>query len=305
MLNLLLCPSVSSLVLWYLSPFSLPCRHSPGHLRSLPLYRLHHKLMMHQSLKLAILVWALSTDAFALPSWFSPDQSQVQEDQWYQIFSPNGAVPSIPATYADPPRLPGPPAAAVSEGGGWLSRWLSMGGEGDMDIIVRVQVNPYRRIMLDVQLSKSHNITLPHRPAAFPSQLIPPMTLPLSGILLPFSSMYNSTNTTNSDSSPSEIQGVHRHKSPTLPMAFKPELGCVPPSFPTRYEEPPRPWKIALVERGECDFASKVRAAQERGAAGVVVGDGKLRDDETEEEGRQRESLITMFSPGEFQSTIN
>ena len=53
-----------------------------------------------------------------------------------------------------------------------------------------------------------------------------------------------------------------------------------------------------MVERGGCDFANKVRAAQERGAAGVIVGDGSLRDGETDEEGRRRENLITMFSPG-------
>jgi hypothetical protein len=56
---------------------------------------------------------------------------------------------------------------------------------------------------------------------------------------------------------------------------------------------------IALIERGGCDFATKVRAAQERGAGGVIVGDGMARPGETEEEGRERESLITMFSPGE------
>ena len=63
------------------------------------------------------------------------------------------------------------------------------------------------------------------------------------------------------------------------------------------------PYKIALVERGGCDFATKVRAAQERGAAGVVVGDMIGRPGETDEEGRERESLITMFSPGMFKLT--
>jgi len=54
------------------------------------------------------------------------------------------------------------------------------------------------------------------------------------------------------------------------------------------------------VQRGGCDFATKVRAAQERGAAGVIVGDMISHLGETEEEGRERESLITMFSPGTF-----
>jgi hypothetical protein len=54
-----------------------------------------------------------------------------------------------------------------------------------------------------------------------------------------------------------------------------------------------------LVERGGCDFAHKIRAAQERGAAAVVVGDGAARIGETDAEGLKREGLITMFSPGE------
>jgi len=57
---------------------------------------------------------------------------------------------------------------------------------------------------------------------------------------------------------------------------------------------------VALIERGGCDFASKVRAAQERGAAAVVVGDGRAFEAETDDEGRLREGLITMFSPGTF-----
>lgn len=62
---------------------------------------------------------------------------------------------------------------------------------------------------------------------------------------------------------------------------------------------------IALVERGgDCDFATKVYAAQERGAAAVVVGDKKLRQDETDEEGRQRENLLTMFSPADTSDVI-
>lgn len=72
---------------------------------------------------------------------------------------------------------------------------------------------------------------------------------------------------------------------------------CVP-SNTIRWNPPSPPYKIALVERGGCDFATKIRAAQDRGAASVIVGDTTQRPGETDEEGRERESLITMFSPG-------
>lgn len=144
------------------------------------------------------------------------------------------------------------------------------------------------------------------------------MMLPISGIIVPFTSLRNLTDATESSetlaygSLPEEADeisrvdhsGTRHRRLPTLPMAQNPELGCIPPLLPPRYEIPPRPWKIVLVERGGCDFASKVRAAQERGAAAVVVGDGKLREDETDEEGRLRVSLITMFSPGQLDYSL-
>ena len=149
-------------------------------------------------------------------------------------------------------------------------------------------------------------MTLPHRPAAFPSQLFAPLALPVSGLLLPFSSFLNTSDPKGTSESPSNpvdfvadaTSGSQTTGTSAGSYGHSPEYGCIPPSLPPRYSIPPAPWKIALVERGQCDFASKVRAAQERGAAGVVVGDGKLRESETDEEGRKRESLITMFSPG-------
>ena len=47
-----------------------------------------------------------------------------------------GSIGRDSGSMADPPRLPTPPAATVSEGGGWLARWLSMGGEGEANVIV-------------------------------------------------------------------------------------------------------------------------------------------------------------------------
>jgi hypothetical protein len=67
-------------------------------------------------------------------------------------------------------------------------------------------------------------------------------------------------------------------------------LGCAPlcvsgPRKPDSSEK----W-IALVQRGECSFAEKVREAQRLGAAGVIVGG-------------QTEELVNMYSPGTPSST--
>lgn len=99
---------------------------------------------------------------------------------------------------------------------------------------------------------------------------------------------------------PSSPPGRPHDKQPSH-EALHPDIACISPAWPPiRYTTPSKPFKIALVERGGCEFAVKVRAAQERGAAGVIVGDGELRVGEPEEEGRKREGLITMFSPGTF-----
>lgn len=84
-----------------------------------------------------------------------------------------------------------------------------------------------------------------------------------------------------------------------------PQRACVPPAWPPIRPSPPQPpYVVALVERGDCDFATKVLAAQERGAAAVVVGDSPARAGETDEEGRKRENLITMYSPEDTTNII-
>lgn len=104
----------------------------------------------------------------------------------------------------------------------------------------------------------------------------------------------------DSESSSSSTQSMLRPRS-DLP----PERACVPPTWPPIRPSPPKPpYVVALVERGDCDFATKVLAAQERGAAAVVVGDGVARAGETDEEGRKRENLITMYSPEDTSNII-
>jgi hypothetical protein len=61
-----------------------------------------------------------------------------------------------------------------------------------------------------------------------------------------------------------------------------------------------RPKRIALVIRGHCSFSHKVRVAEARGAHAVLVADDVKREGEMDEEGRERDGLLTMYSPGEF-----
>lgn len=188
----------------------------------------------------------------------------------------------------------------------------------------------------------AHNISLPHRPAAFPDWLGPSSQLPVEGVLRPFTVLPPPKSKPKSKAEQEgggPSVGMRRadgdvddathhdigHASPSGETAAStsgndnedaasnglgatgsrddeaPERACVAPAWPPiRPSYPLPPFTIALIERGGCDFATKVLAAQERGAAAVVVGDSVAHAGETDEEGRTRENLITMFSPGEF-----
>ncbi|KAL7425272.1 hypothetical protein Q5752_000960 [Cryptotrichosporon argae] len=198
---------------------------------------------------------------------------------------------------------------------GWLARWLSLGGEGTVTVLT------------------SDNLTLPHRPAAFPSHLSAP--LPVSGRLVPFTALPSmpprpgvpsaakrglrsggllglfafdgsgaeqtlafgtgEENEANAVQGHVEADGNQGDGGATRAAALALAQACVPPL--ARPHRPAALATLALVERGGCDFATKVRAAQDRGARGVIVGDGAARKGETDDEGRHRETLITMFSP--------
>lgn len=146
------------------------------------------------------------------------------------------------------------------------------------------------------------NISLPHRPSAFPDWLGPNAQLPVDGVLRPFSVLAPPKKLTKG----LEFGGQDGELPEGSARADDaPERACVSPTWPpVRPSYPSPPFTIALVERGGCDFATKVLAAQERGVAAVVVGDSVAHPGETDEEGRSRENLITMFSPGEFDLII-
>ncbi|WWC73851.1 uncharacterized protein I206_107823 [Kwoniella pini CBS 10737] len=164
-----------------------------------------------------------------------------------------------------------PRAGTGNENQGWLSRWLSMGGEGN----VIVHLGPK---------SISSNLTLPHRPSAFPSVNQIQNNLPLSGFISLFENLNNLPKSNLNQNS----------------LSLSPQFACFPsnslprlPKLPSKGESN----KIVLIERGGCDFSTKVRAAQDKGINAVIVGDTISHRGETDEEGRKREGLITMFSP--------
>ncbi|KAI9638764.1 uncharacterized protein MKK02DRAFT_11795, partial [Dioszegia hungarica] len=153
------------------------------------------------------------------------------------------------------------PAAAGGSSRGWLERWMALGGEGE--------------VVVEVSLS-SGNLTYPHRPAAFPTHLPAISRLPKSGLLVAFTSLPNSTLPTSAF---------------TAAAAAGISSGWLFPGSGSGSV------KVVLVERGGCDFATKVQAAQERGAGAVIVGD-RADEGESVEEGKKRTGgLITMFSP--------
>jgi hypothetical protein len=119
-------------------------------------------------------------------------------------------------------------------------------------------------------VDRSPVVSFISRPAAFGAEIKQPLlgyVIPLSSFTVPCSSNFTSANP-------------------------PPNLGC-PPLCIAGPHEPDRgdTW-IALVQRGECEFVSKVREAQRLGANAVVVG-----GDNPETSGNP-DALVNMYSPG-------
>ncbi|KDQ17452.1 hypothetical protein BOTBODRAFT_29635 [Botryobasidium botryosum FD-172 SS1] len=116
------------------------------------------------------------------------------------------------------------------------------------------------------------------RPAAFGSRIS--ASPGLTGYVLPLSSF------THACPSPIAISSANATRAPD-------NFGCPPLCIrPPHRPDEDENW-IALVERGECPFADKARAAMSLGARAVIVG-GRPSD----EQGGNDE-LITMYSPGD------
>ncbi|GHJ83688.1 hypothetical protein NliqN6_0090 [Naganishia liquefaciens] len=141
-----------------------------------------------------------------------------------------------------------------------FANWLNPWGEGQITVF---DIAP-------------GNLTMPHRPAAFPAHLPLGAGFPLTGILEMITDF------------PS---------APGLPNATTDIYGCTPVTPIVQHASPRNAARIALVVRGHCSFSHKVRAAQARGANAVLVADDTASDEETEEQGRTRFGLLTMYSP--------
>lgn len=137
------------------------------------------------------------------------------------------------------------------------------------------------------QIDPERNITISHRLSAFPNELPANKSYPLSGILRNITAFAPLSSTA----------------SPSLPH---PMYACEPltltnniASLVTNHTSgATTPKKIALAIRGHCSFSHKVRVAQARGADALLVADDVRREGEMDEEGRERDGLLTMYSPG-------
>lgn len=170
-----------------------------------------------------------------------------------------------------------------------LAGWMAIWGEGRMDVVI----------------DPTTNLTVSHRPAAFPSHVPASHALPLSG------------NLTLIENFP--VTGGGDGGNDGQPQVKNDMYGCLPTGARAIQEtsaalKSHHSGLIALVVRGGCSFSHKVRSAQERGASAVVVADGPVwrgegheredhrgdeNENEDEDEARRRDALLTMYSPGE------
>ncbi|KAJ9099316.1 hypothetical protein QFC21_004197 [Naganishia friedmannii] len=143
---------------------------------------------------------------------------------------------------------------------GWLNPW----GEGELLIF-----------------DEAGNISIPHRPAAFPAHLPPANTFPVQGTLLRIE-----------DFPGAKELGVDEYGCAELPL--------IPSDAATNQHAGTTNTTnllIALIVRGHCSFSHKTRLAQHLSATAVIVADDTAAPSETEEQGRTRTGLLTMYSP--------
>ncbi|KAJ9124644.1 hypothetical protein QFC24_003011 [Naganishia onofrii] len=153
---------------------------------------------------------------------------------------------------------------------GWLNPW----GEGEL-------------LIFDKQAG---NISIPHRPAAYPAHLPPANAFPVQGTLLRIE-----------DFPGAKELGVDEYGCAELPSPVsltasynKEDLTTTPPTTNTTTTTRPL---IALIIRGHCSFSHKTRLAQHLSAHACIIADDTATPSETDEQGRTRTGLITMYSP--------
>ncbi|CED84239.1 Predicted E3 ubiquitin ligase [Phaffia rhodozyma] len=154
---------------------------------------------------------------------------------------------------------------------GWLSGWGWGGGRVQLlnpKILPLGTAFPVRFASFTQRLGSS--------PPNLPAHEI---TNPLAGLLLPITDFSSAPkNTTILACSARHLSRSPSHRVTNV----------------TSHSELP---KIALTMRGSCSFAAKVRLAQSLGADVVLVGDAPAYPSEPDSVGRERTSLLTMYSP--------
>lgn len=169
----------------------------------------------------------------------------------------------------------------VREGHHRLAGWMAIWGEGKMNVLI----NP------------TTNVTVSHRPAAFPAYIPTSHRLPVLGNLT-FIQDFPLPDDEEEEESDAGGMGIAGKRT----KVKNDQYGCLPTNLGGRLpildedrsvNGPDRDnvsknrhgrghghghshGKIALIVRGGCSFSQKVRSAQHRGAVAVVVADGPL-----------------------------
>jgi hypothetical protein len=116
------------------------------------------------------------------------------------------------------------------------------------------------------------------RPPSDADEEVDPSTAAFQGLLRPITSFQFSA---NASSHPINMHGC--------PSSSSEELSPDGEKHGTA--------NFALALRGECSFAVKVKTAVRLGAKALIVGDDVEYPGETDEDGRKRTTLLTMYAP--------
>ena len=130
-------------------------------------------------------------------------------------------------------------------------------------------------------VDRSPPVSFVSRPAAFGPELNQPLlgyVIPLSSFTVPCATQCN-VSSSSSDEPPTN-------------------LGCPPLCISGSHVPDQGDTWIALVQRGECEFVSKVREAQRLGANAVVVGGNRP------DVSGNPDTLVNMYSPGGFSCSV-
>jgi len=169
----------------------------------------------------------------------------------------------VPTARADPFTWIRDLSGSVADHRGWLWGWV-WGADSSVSVVDRFPP-----------------VTFLSRPAAFGAEVIDPLlgyVIPLSAFTAPC---------------PDDARDDRDAYRADIPLdTLSPNIGCPRLCVVGSHEPEPTETWIALVQRGQCQFADKAREAQRLGAKAVVVG-----GDDPEVSGNA-DVLVNMYSPG-------